>query len=146
VRRGTYHPFINRIKAVALPKNGINGSLVEDLKLRPVEYLRCMVRMMKEIEENEEECKLPNVIPQRTHLTPCSIRIETEILTKKLLEDSFFKKKDQSHFGATTAVRSRTIFGVASSKQAISASSPLRMSRISPTKSSLREKPTHSTI
>lgn len=47
-----------------------------DLKCHPLDYLPCMIYMMKEVEEEGE--KIYNVFPMRTSIVPKYVKLDTE--------------------------------------------------------------------
>jgi hypothetical protein len=88
-----YHKWIKEQKQHILPckKKFEKNSIYYDLKCSPMDYLSCMVYMMKQV-ETEMEC-INNVFPLRTEITPKYIRLDTTTLVNLLL------RKEQGNKG-----------------------------------------------
>jgi len=80
-----YHKWITRQKHHILPPKTKyeKNSVMYDLKCKPMDYLPCMIFMMKQV-ENDGEC-VNNVFPLRTEITPKYIRLDTTTLVNLLL-------------------------------------------------------------
>ena len=88
-----YHKWIKEQKQHALPfkKKFEKNSIYYDLKCSPMDYLPCMVYMMKQVETEMES--INNVFPLRSEITPKYIRIDTTTLVNLLL------RKEQGNKG-----------------------------------------------
>ena len=91
-----YHKWIKEQKQHILPqkKKFEKSSIYYDLKCNPMDYLPCMVFMMKQI-ENEME-SINNVFPLRSEIAPKYIRLDTTtivnlLFTKKQGNKGFYK-------------------------------------------------------
>ncbi len=67
-------PHLNAIR----PNRPITKSLAYDVKCTPLDYLPCMIYMMKFVES--KEFKIYNVFPLRNECVPGNIRLDTAIL------------------------------------------------------------------
>jgi hypothetical protein len=88
-----YHKWIIEQKQFILPnkKKYEKNSIYYDLKCNPMDYLPCMIFIMKQIEK--EEYSINNVFPLRSEITPKYIRIDTTTLINLLL------RKEQGNKG-----------------------------------------------
>jgi hypothetical protein len=79
-----YHNWINQQKQHILPqkKKFEKSSIYYDLKCNPIDYLPCMVFMMKQV-ENEME-SINNVFPLRSEIAPKYIRLDTTTIVNLL--------------------------------------------------------------
>jgi hypothetical protein len=91
-----YHKWIKEQKQHILPqkKKFEKSSIYYDLKCSPIDYLPCMVFMMKQV-ENEME-SINNVFPLRSEIAPKYIRLDTTtivnlLFTKKQGNKGFYK-------------------------------------------------------
>jgi hypothetical protein len=91
-----YHIWINQQKRNILPlkTNFEKNSIYYDLKCSPMNYLPCMIYMMKQVETEMES--INNVFPLRSEITPKYIRLDTTTLvnllfTKKQGNKGFYK-------------------------------------------------------
>lgn len=89
----TYHSWINEQKKYILPiKKFQKDNIKYDLQCSPQDYLPCMIRMMKEIEE--QEYFMNNVFPLRSDIIPKHICIDTTTIVQLLLTKKFGNKGD----------------------------------------------------
>jgi len=97
----SYHTWINQQKKHILPNKEKfqKQSIYYDLKCSPMDYLPCMITMMKQL-ENELEI-ISNVFPLRSSIMPGYIRLDTITLVKLLLRKEQGKKSDYSDQGNT---------------------------------------------
>jgi hypothetical protein len=88
-----YHKWIKEQKHNILPqkKKFEKNSIYYDLKCSPMDYLPCMVYMMKQVESEMES--INNVFPLRSEITPKYIRLDTTTLVNLLL------RKEQGNKG-----------------------------------------------
>jgi len=88
-----YHKWIKEQKHNILPqkKKFEKNSIYYDLKCSPMDYLPCMVYMMKQVETEMES--INNVFPLRSEITPKYIRLDTTTLVNLLL------RKEQGNKG-----------------------------------------------
>lgn len=79
-----YHKWIKEQKQYILPqKNKFEkNSIYYDLKCNPMDYLHCMVFMMKQIENQMES--INNVFPLRSEIAPKYIRLDTTTIINLL--------------------------------------------------------------
>jgi hypothetical protein len=91
-----YHKWIKEQKQHILPqKNKFEkNSIYYDLKCNPMDYLPCMVFMMKQVENDMES--INNVFPLRSEIAPKYIRLDTTtivnlLFTKKQGNKGFYK-------------------------------------------------------
>jgi hypothetical protein len=95
-----YHKWITQQKQYILPpktkyeKNNVKY----DLKCKTMDYLPCMIYMMKQVEKDGESVN--NVFPLRNEITPKYIRLDTTTLVNLLLRKEhgtkgFFKTKGE---------------------------------------------------
>jgi hypothetical protein len=79
-----YHTWVKEQKQHILPqkKKFEKSSIYYDLKCNPIDYLPCMVFMMKQV-ENEME-SINNVFPLRSEIAPKYIRLDTTTIVNLL--------------------------------------------------------------
>jgi hypothetical protein len=96
-----YHSWITQQKKHILPNKEKfqKQSIYYDLKCKPMDYLPCMITMMKQV-ENELET-ISNVFPLRSSIAPGYIRLDTITLVYLLLRKEQGKKSDFSNQGNT---------------------------------------------
>jgi hypothetical protein len=88
-----YHNWINTQKKVILPDRKFNKENVYyDIQCNPMDYLPCMIYMMKEIEK--EELTIYNVFSLRSDIIPKHIRIDTTTLVHTLLTKKYGNKSN----------------------------------------------------
>ena len=95
-----YHKWITQQKQHILPPktNYEKNSVMYDLKCKTMDYLPCMIYMMKQVENDGESVN--NVFPLRSEITPKYIRLDTTTLVNLLLRKEhgtkgFFKTKGE---------------------------------------------------
>jgi len=95
-----YHKWITKQKHHILPRrtNFKKNNLMYDLKCKTMEYLPCMIFMMKQVENDGESVN--NVFPLRSEIAPKYIRLDTTTLVNLLLrkehgKKGFFKTKGE---------------------------------------------------
>ena len=96
-----YHKWITEQKKYILPdkEKFQKQSIYYDLKCKPMDYLPCMIAMMKQVENNEET--ISNVFPLRSSISPGYIRLDTITLVYLLLRKEQGKKSDYNNQGNT---------------------------------------------
>ena len=96
-----YHKWITRQKKCIIPdkEKFQKQSIYYDLKCKPMDYLPCMITMMKQVETDEET--ISNVFPLRSSIAPGYIRLDTITLVNLLLRKEQGKKSDYSNQGNT---------------------------------------------
>lgn len=96
-----YHKWITEQKKCILPNKEKfpKQSIYYDLKCKPMDYLPCMIAMMKQVENDEET--ISNVFPLRSSISPGYIRLDTITLVYLLLRKEQGKKSDFSNQGNT---------------------------------------------
>jgi len=95
-----YHKWITQQKQHILPPKTKyeKNSVMYDLKCKTMDYLPCMIYMMKQVENDDESVN--NVFPLRSEITPKYIRLDTTTLVNLLLRKEhgtkgFFKTKGE---------------------------------------------------
>jgi len=95
-----YHKWITQQKQHILPPKTKyeKNSVMYDLKCKTMDYLPCMIYMMKQLENDDESVN--NVFPLRSEITPKYIRLDTTTLVNLLLRKEhgtkgFFKTKGE---------------------------------------------------
>jgi transposase len=79
-----YHDWIDEQIMVILPsKEFEQENVYYDLKCHPLDYLPCMIYMMKEVEGEGE--KIYNVFPMRTNIVPKYVKLDTETIITLLV-------------------------------------------------------------
>ena len=89
-----YHTWINQQKQFITP-NKITykkNNIVYDLMCSPMEYFPCMIKMMKQVEEEEQA--ICNVFPMRNQIIPKHIRLDTTTLVHLLMTKKQGNKSD----------------------------------------------------
>ena len=96
-----YHKWITEQKKHILPdkEKFQKQSIYYDLKCKPMDYLPCMIAMMKRVENDEET--ISNVFPLRSSISPGYIRLDTITLVYLLLRKEQGKKSDYNNQGNT---------------------------------------------
>ena len=96
-----YHKWITQQKKHILPdkEKFQKQSIYYDLKCKPMDYLPCMIAMMKRVENDEET--ISNVFPLRSSISPGYIRLDTITLVYLLLRKEQGKKSDYNNQGNT---------------------------------------------
>ena len=96
-----YHKWITEQKKHILPdkEKFQKQSIYYDLKCKPMDYLPCMIAMMKQVENDEET--ISNVFPLRSSISPGYIRLDTITLVYLLLRKEQGKKSDYNNQGNT---------------------------------------------
>ena len=96
-----YHNWITQQKKHILPdkEKFQKQSIYYDLKCKPMDYLPCMIAMMKRVENDEET--ISNVFPLRSSISPGYIRLDTITLVYLLLRKEQGKKSDYCNQGNT---------------------------------------------
>lgn len=89
-----YHDWIkDKVKHITPNKEKYKkDSIYYDLQCNPMEYLPCMIYMMKEVEK--EKTSINNVFPLRNDIIPKHIRLDTTTLVHLLLRKSHGNKTD----------------------------------------------------
>jgi hypothetical protein len=95
-----YHKWITQQKQHILPPKTKyeKNNIMYDLKCKTMDYLPCMIYMMKQVENDGESVN--NVFPLRSEITPKYIRLDTTTLVNLLLRKEhgtkgFFKTKGE---------------------------------------------------
>ena len=95
-----YHKWITQQKHHILPPKTKyeKNNIMYDLKCKTMDYLPCMIYMMKQVENDGESVN--NVFPLRSEITPKYIRLDTTTLVNLLLRKEhgtkgFFKTKGE---------------------------------------------------
>ena len=95
-----YHKWITQQKQHILPPKTKyeKNNIMYDLKCKTMDYLPCMIYMMKQVENDDESVN--NVFPLRSEITPKYIRLDTTTLVNLLLRKEhgtkgFFKTKGE---------------------------------------------------
>jgi hypothetical protein len=96
-----YHNWITQQKKCILPdkEKFQKQCIYYDLKFKPMDYLPCMIAMMKRVENDEET--ISNVFPLRSSISPGYIRLDTITLVYLLLRKEQGKKGDYCNQGNT---------------------------------------------
>ena len=96
-----YHKWITQQKKHILPdkEKFQKQSIYYDLKCKPMDYLPCMIAIMKQVENDEDT--ISNVFPLRSSISPGYIRLDTITLVYLLLRKEQGKKSDFSNQGNT---------------------------------------------
>lgn len=96
-----YHKWITQQKKHILPdkEKFQKQSIYYDLKCKPIDYLPCMIAMMKRVENDEET--ISNVFPLRSSISPGYIRLDTITLVYLLLRKEQGKTSDYNNQGNT---------------------------------------------
>jgi len=89
-----YHTWINQQKKFITPNKSTykKNNIVYDLMCSPFDYFPCMIRMMKQIEKEEQT--IYNVFPMRSEVIPKHIRLDTTTLVHLLMTKKQGNKSD----------------------------------------------------
>ncbi len=88
-----YHKWIKEQKKLILPVRKFKkDNIYYDIQCSPMNYLPCMIYMMKRIEK--EEVTMNNPFPLRSDIIPKHIRIDTTTLVHSLLTKKYGNKSD----------------------------------------------------
>jgi hypothetical protein len=89
-----YHTWINRQKQMITPNKTIykKNNIVYDLMCSPMDYFPCMIKMMKQVEKEEQT--ISNVFPMRSEVIPKHIRLDTTTLVHLLMTKKQGNKSD----------------------------------------------------
>ena len=88
-----YHKWIAKQKTNILPNREFKkDNIYYDIQCSPMDYLPCMIFMMKEIEK--EGVSIYNPFPLRNDIIPKHIRIDTTTLVHSLLTKKYGNKSD----------------------------------------------------
>jgi hypothetical protein len=89
-----YHIWINQQKQFITPNKTTykKNNIVYDLMCSPMDYFPCMIKMMKQV-ENEEQT-ISNVFPMRSEIIPKHIRLDTTTLIHLLMTKKQGNKSD----------------------------------------------------
>ncbi len=88
----SYHAWINQQKQIILPVKTFKKNLYYDLQCSPMDYFQCMIKMMNQV-ENEEQT-ISNVFPMRNEIIPKHIRLDTTTLVHLLMTKKQGNKYD----------------------------------------------------
>jgi len=89
-----YHNWIKETKKIITPNKDkyMKDSLYYDLQCNPLDYLPCMIRMMKEVEK--DKVMIYNVFPMRNDIIMKSIKLDTTTLVHLLFTKKQGNKTD----------------------------------------------------
>jgi len=89
-----YHKWINEQKKFITPNKEEykKNNIVYDLMFRPMDYFPCMIKMMKQVEKEEQT--ISNVFPMRSEVIPKHIRLDTTTLVHLLMTKKQGNKSD----------------------------------------------------
>jgi hypothetical protein len=89
-----YHTWINRQKQIITPNKTTykKNNIVYDLMCSPMDYFPCMIKMMKQVEKEEQT--ISNVFPMRSEVIPKHIRLDTTTLVHLLMTKKQGNKSD----------------------------------------------------
>ena len=89
-----YHNWIKEIKKIITPNKDkyMKDSLYYDLQCNPLDYLPCMIRMMKEVEK--DKVMIYNIFPMRNDIIMKSIKLDTTTLVHLLMTKKQGNKTD----------------------------------------------------
>ena len=79
----SYHTWVNQQKQHIIPVKTFKKNLYYDLQCSPMDYFPYMIKMMKQV-ENEEQT-ICNVFPMRNEIIPKHIRLDTSTLVHLLM-------------------------------------------------------------
>jgi hypothetical protein len=90
-----YHKWINQQKQFITPNKASykKNNIIYHLMCSPMDYFPCMIRMMKQIEKEEQT--IYNVFPMRSEVIPKHIRLDTTTLVHLLMTK---KQGNKSNF------------------------------------------------
>ena len=89
----SYHTWINQQKKHIIPVKTFKKNLYYDLMCNPMDYFHCMIKMMKQVEKEEQT--ICNVFPMRNEIIPKHIRLDTTTLVHLLMTK---KQGNKSHY------------------------------------------------
>jgi len=80
-----YHTWINQQKQLITPNKSTykKNNIVYDLMCSPFDYFPCMIKMMKQVEKEDQT--ISNVFPMRNEIIPKHIRLDTTTLVHLLI-------------------------------------------------------------
>lgn len=78
-----YHTWIDTQKQVIIPVKTFKKNLYYDIQCSPFDYFQCMIRMMKQVETENQT--ISNVFPMRSEVIPKHIRLDTTTLVHLLM-------------------------------------------------------------
>jgi hypothetical protein len=79
----SYHTWINKQKQIIIPVKTFKKNLYYDIQCSPFAYFPCMIRMMKQVETENQT--ISNVFPMRSEVIPKHIRLDTTTLVHLLM-------------------------------------------------------------
>ena len=82
----SYHKWITEQKQHILPIKTFKKNVYYDLQCSPMDYFPCMIKMMKQVEEEAQT--ICNVFPMRNEFIPKHIRLDTTTLVHLLMTKS----------------------------------------------------------
>jgi len=82
----SYHKWITEQKQNILPIKTFKKNVYYDLQCSPMDYFPCMIKMMKQVEEEAQT--ICNVFPMRNEIIPKHIRLDTTTLVHLLMTKS----------------------------------------------------------
>ena len=88
----SYHTWINQQKKHIIPVKTFKKNLYYDLMCSPMDYFHCMIKMMKQVEKEEQT--ICNVFPMRNEIIPKHIRLDTTTLVHLLMTKKQGNKSD----------------------------------------------------
>jgi hypothetical protein len=89
-----YHTWINQQKQFITPNKTTykKNNIVYDFMCSPMDYFHCMIKMMKQVEKEEQI--ISNVFPMRSEVIPKHIRLDTTTLVHLLMTKKQGNKSD----------------------------------------------------
>jgi len=89
-----YHKWINQHKQFIIPNKASykKNNIVYDLMCSPMDYFPCMIKMMKQVEKEEQT--ICNVFPMRSEIIPKHIRLDTTTIVHLLMTKKQGNKSD----------------------------------------------------
>ena len=89
-----YHTWINQQKQLITPNKSTykKNNIVYDLMCSPFDYFPCMIKMMKQVEKEDQT--ISNVFPMRNEIIPKHIRLDTTTLVHLLMTKKQGNKSD----------------------------------------------------
>jgi len=88
----SYHTWIYQQKQHIIPVKTFKKNLYYDLMCSPMDYFPCMIKMMKQVEKEEQI--ICNVFPMRNEIIPKHIRLDTTTLVHLLMTKKQGNKSD----------------------------------------------------
>jgi len=88
----SYHTWVNQQKQHIIPVKTFKKNLYYDLQCSPMDYFGCMIKMMKQVEKEEQT--ICNVFPMRNEIIPKHIRLDTTTLVHLLMTKKQGNKSD----------------------------------------------------